>query len=415
MRYLVIGSGGREHVIYWRLLFDGSASEVFVAPGNGGIDPAHCVNINLNRHNDIIEFCKNKKIDFVVIGPEAPLADGVADTLSASGIPVFGPSAKAAKIEGSKIFAKEIMEKSKVPTASHRDFTGKKEIIEFIANCKKYPIVIKLDGLAAGKGVVVAENEEQAMEFVSESVKDNSLLFVEDFLEGEEASVLGISDGETILPFISAQDHKRIYDGDKGPNTGGMGAYAPAPVAGKDVIERVGREIHKPVIDVMKNQGIPFKGILYAGLMIGKENNVLEFNARFGDPEAQVLLPLIDGKIGDLFIASYEGKLKEGMLKFTDKHAITVVMASKGYPSDYEKGKLITGLDSVSNDILVFHAGTVRNGNGIFTNGGRVLAVTAVADSLEKARDKVYSEIDKIQFEGAHYRKDIGYRAFNRG
>lgn len=414
MKYLVIGSGGREHAIYWRLLFDGSASEVYVSPGNGGILPEHCVNINLSRHNDIIEFCKNKKIDFVVIGPEAPLADGVADTLSAAGIPVFGPSANAAKIEGSKLFAKYIMEKSGVPTAGHKEFYGKSEIKEYIKDVKSFPLVIKLDGLAAGKGVIVAENKDQALSFVSEYAAENSKLFVEDYLEGEEASVLGVSDGETVLPFISAQDHKRVFDGDKGPNTGGMGAYAPAPVADLDLIYKVGKEIHKPVIDVMKKEGIPFKGILYAGLMIGKNNNVLEFNARFGDPEAQVLLPLIEGKVGDLFIASYEGKLKEGMLKFKDKHAITVVMASKGYPGDYEKGKLITGLDSVSDDILVFHAGTVRNCGSIYTNGGRVLAVTAVSESLEKARNKVYSEIDKIKFDGAHYRKDIGYRAFNR-
>lgn len=414
MKYLVIGSGGREHALSWRLLNDGSAREVYVAPGNGGIHPEFCVRMDTSRHTDVIEFCKAKKIDFVAIGPEAPLADGLADSLMAAGIPHFGPSAKAARLEGSKIFAKEIMERSNVPTAGHREFTGKKNLIAHLESVKDFPVVIKLDGLAAGKGVIVAESFKDAIEFVEENVAETTRVFMEDFLTGEEASVLGISDGNTVLPFIAAQDHKRVFDGDLGPNTGGMGAYAPAPVADMAAVQEYCKQVHQPVIDTMREMGVPFKGILYAGLMIGSRMNVLEFNARFGDPEAQVLLPLIDGKLGDLMIAAYEGRLTPGMLKFTSCAAMTVVMASAGYPGPYAKGRAISGLDLVSDELIVFHAGTVREDNRIFTSGGRVLAVTAVACSLEQARDMIYDEIDKIRFEGAHYRKDIGHRAFAR-
>ncbi|MCU0846371.1 MAG: phosphoribosylamine--glycine ligase [Spirochaetes bacterium] len=412
MKYLIIGSGGREHCIAWRLISDGSADEVFVAPGNGGIDRRYRADIQPNEFKKIEAFCREKGMDMVIVGPEAPLVGGLVDHLEASGIKAFGPSGKAAMLEGSKLFAKSIMKKYGVPTANHWDFTGRIKVLEFIETVSSYPIVIKLDGLAAGKGVAVPSDKNEAVEFIRSNVKDDSRVFIEEYLEGEEVSVLGISDGETVIPLIAAQDHKRIFDGDAGPNTGGMGAYSPAPVLTGALMEKVKREVLVPTINGMKKEGARFRGILYAGLMIrdGKIN-VLEFNARFGDPETQVILPLLEGKLGDLFRASVDGNLSKTDISFKNSHAITVVMASRGYPGSYEKGKEITGLDQVAGDITVFHAGTENTDGKIITSGGRVLNVTAVGNSLKSARDRVYSEIEKIKFDGAYFRKDIAYRA----
>jgi phosphoribosylamine---glycine ligase len=289
-------------------------------------------------------------------------------------------------------------------------------LLEFIETADEYPLVIKLDGLAAGKGVGIPQNKKEAIAFVKETVTDSTKVFVEEFLDGEEASILGISDGERVYPFIAAQDHKRAFDKDKGPNTGGMGAYAPAPVVNDDILEKVRLTVLQPVVDGMKKEGIPFKGILYAGLMIkNNEIKVLEFNTRFGDPEAQVLLPLLDGKLGDLLKAAAKGELTRDMLKFKKKHAMTVVIASGGYPGQYEKGKVIEGLDVVSKDIIVFHAGTSRKNGKVVTDGGRVLAVTAYGDTLADAQKTIYAEINKISFEKSFYRKDIGYRALKQG
>ncbi|PKL39171.1 MAG: phosphoribosylamine--glycine ligase [Spirochaetae bacterium HGW-Spirochaetae-1] len=412
MKYLVIGSGGREHTIAWRLLKDGSANEVYVAPGNGGIDPAYRVNLGINDFEGITRFCREKGIDTVVVGPEAPLAAGIVDHLQKENIPVFGPSAEAARLEGSKLFAKMIMEKYGIPTAGHHDFTGKAELLDFIKSQEQFPVVIKLDGLAAGKGVGIPESREEALAFTNENVGDTTRVFVEDFLQGEEASVLGISDGTTVLTFVAAQDHKRIFDGDRGPNTGGMGAYAPAPVVTDERLKRIHSMVLQPTIDGMKKEGVPFKGILYAGVIIhGDDIKVLEFNVRFGDPEAQVILPLLEGKLGDFIQGSIKGTLHTKTISFKKKHAITVVMSSGGYPGDYEKGKEITGLDSLSNSITAFHAGTVEKDGKFFTNGGRVLNITALGDSLVQARDAVYNEIDRISFDDAFYRKDIAHRA----
>lgn len=414
MKYLILGSGGREHCIAWRLLKDGSASEVFVAPGNGGIAPEYCIAIDPCNFDAVKKICLEKKIDVVVVGPEAPLVAGVVDYLSKEKIPVFGPSRQASMLEGSKLYAKQIMEKYGVPTASHHDFKGKETIISHLESIKDYPIVIKLDGLAAGKGVCVATNPVEALQFVSENCTTDSTVFIEDFIDGEEASVLGISDGETVLPFIAAQDHKRAFDGDKGPNTGGMGAYAPAPVIDEARLRKVRDEVLMPVINGMKKEGHPFKGILYAGIIV-RENNikVLEFNVRFGDPEAQVLLPLLKNKLGDIIEASINQNLAEKILEFHPQHAITVVIASGGYPGKYEKGKIISGLNAVAEDIIVFHAGTVQEGSRILTSGGRVLNVTACADTLLKARTRVYQEIKKISFEGSFFRSDIAHRAIS--
>ncbi len=412
MRFLVVGSGGREHAIAWRLMNDGSATEVYVAPGNGGIEDKFRVDIKADNFEGLHKFCVDKKIDMVVVGPEVPLVAGIVDFFEEKGIPCFGPSKKAAMLEGSKLFAKRVMETYGVPTAGHWDFNGKSGITEFVNKQEKFPIVIKLDGLAAGKGVGIPESRGEAIAFINENVKENSRVYVEEFLDGEEASVLGISDGETVLPLIAAQDHKRVFDGDKGPNTGGMGAYAPAPVATPERIEFIRTQVLQPVIDGMKKEGTPFKGILYAGVMITDAGiRVLEFNARFGDPETQVILPLLDMKLGDLLKASVECNLKNIDLKFKKAHAMTVVMAAGGYPGSYEKGKVITGLDKVSDGIMVFHAGTDRNGGDVITSGGRVLNVTAFGDTLKEAKDKIYTGIDVIKFDGAFYRKDIGYRA----
>jgi len=412
MKYLVIGSGGREHAIYWRLISDGSADECYVLPGNGGIDEKFRVRISPSDHPAVAEFCREKKIDMVIVGPEVPLVEGLVDFLEVEHIPVFGPSKKAAQLEGSKLFAKMIMEKYHVPTAKHLDFIGSEKLLSYIKSNKEYPMVIKLDGLAAGKGVGIPCNEEEAIAFVNENIKSNTHVFVEDFLDGEEASVLGISDGERIYPFVAAQDHKCAYDGDKGPNTGGMGAYAPAPVVSSDLLEKVRLTVLQPVVDGMKKEGIPFTGILYAGLMVkGGSFKVLEFNTRFGDPEAQVILPLLEGKLGDLIFAAVKGKLSADMIHFKKKAAMTVVIASGGYPGAYEKGKEIKGLDSLSDDIIVFHAGTNTLHGKTVSDGGRVLTVTAIDQTLAGAKKKIYGEIGKISFEKSFFRTDIGNKA----
>ncbi len=412
MKYLIIGSGGREHTLAWRLLHDSSASEVFAAPGNGGFEKAYRTGIGMHDYKEIVSFCIKNKIDVVIVGPEAPLVDGIVDVLQENKIPVFGPTRQGAMLEGSKLFAKNIMEKNNVPTGRHNDFNDKNKILEYIESVTQFPIVIKLDGLAAGKGVGIPENKEEALAFVEKNVIDGATVFIEEFFDGEEASVIGIADGDDIVTFVSAQDHKRIFENDKGPNTGGMGAYGPAPIMTEERLQEVHDRVLMPTIRGMKQEGAPFKGILYAGLiMVNNEMKVLEFNTRFGDPEAQVILPLLEGKLGDVIESSLNGTIKNTQLTFKDQHAITVVMASGGYPGAYEKGKLITGLDAVSNDIIVFHAGTKEEDGKYYTNGGRVLNVTALGNTLQEARDKVYSEIDKISFEGAYYRKDIAHRA----
>lgn len=412
MKFLVIGSGGREHAIAWRLMNDGSASEIYVAPGNGGIDDKYRVKIQADDFEAIFKFCKEKKIDLVVIGPEVPLVNGLADFLEFKGIRVFGPSKKASMIEGSKLFAKRIMESYNVPTAGHWDFKGEKTLIEFIRKQVNFPIVIKLDGLAAGKGVGIPRNKKEALSFIKENVKPDTRVFVEEYLDGEEASVLSISDGVTVKPLVAAQDHKRVFDGDLGPNTGGMGAYAPAPVVTPERMKFICERVLQPVVDGMRSEGIPFKGILYAGVMIsGDKITVLEFNARFGDPETQVILPLLDVRLGDLLNAAVDGKLDKFDLKFKNSHAMTVVVAAGGYPGSYEKGKIITGFENVSDKLMVFHAGTENHDGKILTNGGRVLNVTSIGSTLKEAQQNIYDEIGKLGFEGSFYRKDIGYRA----
>lgn len=414
MKYLVIGSGGREHCIAWRLMADGSADEVYAAPGNGGIAPEYRVNLKVDDFAGIAAFCREKKIDMAVIGPEVPLTLGIVDYLTEQKISVFGPTKAAAQLEGSKLFAKYIMNKYSVPTAEFHEFSGKDEILKYLETADKYPLVIKLDGLAAGKGVGIPSDKAEAIAFVNENVKDDTKVFTEEYINGEEASVLGISDGRNIKCLIAAQDHKRIFDGDRGPNTGGMGAYAPAPVVTEELRSRIQKEVMEPVINGMQQEGIPFKGILYAGLMIsGSQIKVLEFNARFGDPETQVILPLLDCRLGDMLQASVNGTIDKFDIRFSGKHAITVVMASGGYPGSYKKGFPINGLEQAGarSDVTVFHAGTSEKDGIISTNGGRVLNVTALGDTLLSAKNTAYEALKDISFEGAFYRKDIAHRA----
>jgi phosphoribosylamine--glycine ligase len=414
MRYFVIGSGGREHALAWRLTTDGSSREVYVAPGNGGIDDRWRVPLKVDDFDGIVRFCREKEIGTVIVGPEAPLVDGIVDYLEKEKIPTFGPSAAAARLEGSKMFAKKVMENCGVATARYREFSGPVELLKFIESADSYPLVIKLDGLAAGKGVGIPENREEARLFIEDNVREDTKVFVEDFIQGEEVSVLGISDGRTVLPCIPAQDHKRALEGDLGPNTGGMGAYAPTPVLDEEGIRQVHRDILQPVVDGMREEGMPFQGVLYAGLIVNSQGVfVLEFNVRFGDPEAQVVLPLMEEKLGDVIQASIHGSLDKQSLSFSQLHAMTVVMASGGYPGSYEKGKIIQGLDSMDEDITVFHAGTDRRDGRVVSSGGRVLNVTATGESLADARDRVYAGIEKISFEGAFFRKDIGHRALS--
>ncbi len=412
MRYCIIGSGGREHAIAWRLLSDGSADEVYVLPGNGGIAEEFRVKLKIDDFKGIAEFCSGERIDMVVVGPEVPLSAGITDYLVERGIRTFGPSRRAAMLEGSKLFAKRIMRACGVPTGDYHEFNTRDGLLRHIDTTEAFPMVIKLDGLAAGKGVGIPENRKDARAFVDAMVRDGMRVFVEEYLEGEEASVLGICDGDTVLPLVAAQDHKRIFDGDRGPNTGGMGAYAPAPVMTAERLERVRREVLVPTIEGMKREGIPFKGILYAGVIVkGDEIRVLEFNARFGDPETQVILPLLENRLGELFSAAVDGTLARCAVRFKRKSAITVVMASGGYPGEYETGKPIKGLDSLPEGALVFHAGTETRDGSCYTAGGRVLNVTATANDLAGARELAYEAVGRISFEGAVFRKDIGHRA----
>ncbi|MCL2026557.1 MAG: phosphoribosylamine--glycine ligase [Leptospirales bacterium] len=412
MKYLVIGSGGREHCIAWRLLNDGSASQVFTLPGNAGLPSNLRVNIAIDDFDGIASFCVSAGIDMVVVGPEMPLADGIVDFLAKKDIPVFGPAKKAAMLESSKLYAKYIMKKYSIPTAESREFNGKTEIMEFIEKENEYPLVIKLDALASGKGVIIAASRSEAVDFINSNVTENTRVLTETYLEGEEASILGISDGTHIKCLIAAQDHKRVFDGDTGPNTGGMGAYAPAPVVTPALRERIQKEIMQPVIDGMIMEGAPFKGVLYAGLMINKDKlSVLEFNARFGDPETQVILPLLKGRLGDIIHASVNGTIDKQEISFSGMHAITVVMASKGYHGTYEKGKLISGLDAEIENVTVFHAGTEEKNGQVVTSGGRVLNVSATGRTLADARNAAYNALKRISFEGAFCRSDIAYRA----
>ncbi|MEE1229724.1 MAG: phosphoribosylamine--glycine ligase [Phascolarctobacterium sp.] len=425
MRILLIGGGGREHALAWKLVQSPNVEKLYVAPGNPGmalLQKCECINLNVDDLEGVADYAEEKSIDLTVVGPEAPLVAGLADVFKRRGLPVFGPSKAAAQLEGSKAFSKELMAKYNIPTAFFK-------ICEDIETAKAYveekgaPIVVKADGLAAGKGVVVAMTKQDALDAIDEMMGDHKFgaagarVVLEEYMEGEEASLLAFTDGKTVVPMIAAQDHKRVFDGDEGPNTGGMGTYAPAPVM-TDILRLKATElVLKPVVAAMAKEGTPYQGCLYAGLMIkGDSVKVVEFNCRFGDPETQVVLPLLDGDLAEIMLACATGTLDKVEVAWHDKAAVCVVMASGGYPESYEKGKEITGLAAAEEDkdVVVFHAGTKEAAGKIVTSGGRVLGVTAVDASIKAARDRAYAAVEKIAFEKNFYRKDIAWRALKR-
>lgn len=417
MKVMVVGGGGREHTLVWKIKQSPLVKEIYCAPGNAGIERiAVCINIPAEDIEALAEFALNEKIDLTVVGPEAPLTLGIVDEFEKRGLKVFGPSKKAAEIEGSKVFAKELMERYGIPTAHYRVFNDPIEAGEYIKD-KGAPVVVKADGLAAGKGVIVALSEDEALDGVKRIMKDREFgragdrIVVEEYLEGPEVSILAFTDGNTVIPMVSAQDHKRVYDNDRGPNTGGMGAFAPSPVYTPDIARVVEKEILKKTIDAMKRENRPYKGVLYAGLMItSKGPKVLEFNCRFGDPETQAVLPLLESDLVPVMQAVIDSRLDEAEIRWKDKKAVCVIMASGGYPRKYEKGFKITGIEEAEKieGITVFHAGTAKEGDSIVTAGGRVLGVTALGDNLDSAARLAYKGVEKISFKGAHYRKDIG-------
>ena len=419
MKVCVIGNGGREHALAWRLSISPSVTKVYAIPGSAAMsDCAELVGIDWQQSDHLISFLKDNQVDLVVVGPEAPLVAGLADELNQAGIPVFGPSKAAAQLEGSKVFAKDLMKKYNIPTAAYGVFHKVDEAKEFIRQTGA-PIVVKADGLAAGKGVVVAMTIDEANAAVEDMLSGNrfgdagSTVVIEEFMEGEEASLLAFVDGKTVVPMIASQDHKRIFDGDKGPNTGGMGTYAPAPVLTDALRDEAMKTILEPMVAAMSKEGMPYVGCLYAGLMITDEGpKVVEFNARFGDPETQVVLPLLDSDLGQIMMACATGTLTADMVKWKDSSAACVILASKGYPETSSKGDVIHGDIKQHDTTIVFHSGTKLVGDEYVTNGGRVLGVVGLGKDLRTALDRAYGRIEHIDFEGMQYRTDIGAKAF---
>ena len=419
MNILVIGSGGREHALYWKLMESPQTDHIYAIPGNPGM--GEMIDISVMDNDAILRFAREKDIGLVVVGPEVPLMNGLVDDLEKAGIRAFGPRANAAEIEGSKSFAKDLMKKYGIPTARYEVFTEAEPARAYIRR-EGAPIVVKADGLAAGKGVIVAMTEQEALDAVDAIMEENSFgdagarVVIEEFMQGEEASLLAFTDGKVIRPMISAQDHKRAFDGDKGPNTGGMGTYAPAPVMTPEMTERAVEEILKPTIAAMAKEGRPYTGCLYLGLMITSEGpKVVEFNARFGDPETQVVLPLLDGDLVEIMCACADGTLADVPIHWKDGAAVCVVLAAGGYPASYEKGHEITGIaDAEAMGALVFHAGTAKKDNALVTNGGRVLGVVGMGDDIASAVKAAYNAVDRISFQDAYHRKDIAHRALNR-
>jgi phosphoribosylamine--glycine ligase len=414
MKVLVIGGGGREHALAWRLAQSARVQSVFVAPGNGGtaLDPL-LRNVPITRLDELADFAAAEKVVLTVVGPEAPLADGVVDLFRSRGLRVFGPTRAAAQLESSKAFAKEFMQRHGIPTALYASFAA---ATPAHAHVRKHgaPIVVKADGLAAGKGVVVAMDETEAHEAIDRMLAvPGGRVVIEEFMAGEEASFIVVSDGRQVLALASSQDHKRIRDGDEGPNTGGMGAYSPAPVVTPNVHARVMQEIVQPTIAGMAREGMPFTGFLYAGLMIDAEGRprAVEFNARLGDPEAQVLLMRLKSDLFELLMHACDGTLDQAELVWDRRIALGVVMAAAGYPAEPKKGDAISGLPVARDDLMVFHAGSTLAEHGLVTSGGRVLCVTALADSVRVAQARALAAVRGIRFDGAQWRSDIGHRA----
>ena len=415
MKVLVVGGGGREHAIIKKLKENNTIDKIYAVPGNGGIaKDAECVNIGAKDIDKIVDFAVSENIEFAVVAPDDPLVLGAVDALEAKGIKCFGPRKNAAIIEGSKVFSKNLMKKYGIPTAQYEVFEDMNEALSYL-DTAKIPTVIKADGLALGKGVIIAETREDAKEAVKSMMEDKvfgesgSRVVIEEYLEGPEVSVLSFTDSKTIVPMVSSMDHKRALDGDKGLNTGGMGTVAPNPYYTKEVAKDCMEKIFIPTIEAMNKEGRPFSGCLYFGLMITKDGpKVIEYNCRFGDPETQVVLPLLKSDLFDIMKAVSDGKLADAEVKFADEYACCVVMASEGYPKSYEKGFEIT---MPSDDSGIFVAGAKLENGKLLTNGGRVLGVTEIAETLDRAIEKSYATVEKVSFKNAFYRKDIGKKA----
>lgn len=417
MRVLVVGSGGREHALAWKIARSLRVSKLYCAPGNAGIAQcAECIPIRADDVKDLVDFARREKIDLTVVGPEAPLAAGIERVFKDDGLRIFAPSKAAVQLESSKAFAKEFCRRHRIPTAHSSTFDNPKDALAYVAR-EKLPLVIKADGLAAGKGVIICSTRSEAESAISDMMvarqfgSAGSRVVIEEFLEGEEASFIAICDGRDVVPLASSQDHKAAFDDDRGPNTGGMGAISPARIVTPEVERIVMEQVMKPVVRGMADEGMPFVGTLYAGLMIKDGNpSVLEFNTRFGDPETQPLIMRLKTDIVDLFEAAIDGNCGRIRLDWDARPATCVVMASGGYPGSYEKGRRIDGLDAASRmeDVMVFHAGTKREGADVVTDGGRVLGVTALGSDMRAAISRAYEAVSMIHWEGVHYRKDIG-------
>lgn len=414
MKVLVIGNGGREHALAWKLKESQDVDEVYVAKGNGGTE-SFCENLDIDPKNidELLKFAEDKKIDLTVVGPEDPLCMGIVDAFNKKGLKIFGPNKECARFEKSKEFTKKFLEKYSIPTAKYESFENYEDAIKGILNFD-YPLVVKADGLCLGKGVTICENKEEAENALSKIFKDKifgeegSTVVVEEFLRGEEASVLCLVSNNKLFPLERAKDHKQIYDGDKGSNTGGVGTYS--PVEASKELEKNLEKIYRQIENGLDSEKLSYSGILFIGFMIEKDKpKVLEFNVRFGDPETEVLMPRLDCDLFEILNKTIDGKLKKEDIKWKKETCLTVIMCSGGYPESYEKGKEITGLNDIEKDIIVFHNGTKKT-DAIYTNGGRVLSVTALGNDLKEAREKAYKNVEKIKFDKAYFRKDIGIK-----
>ncbi|CAK7019905.1 MAG: Phosphoribosylamine--glycine ligase [Peptostreptococcus russellii] len=417
MKILVVGGGGREHAICWKLNGEENVEKVYCAPGNAGISKvAECVDIKATDIEKLADFAEENRIDLTVIGPEVPLVMGISDVFKERGLRVFGPDKACSQLEGSKLFSKEFMVRHNIATAKYKEYTDIDKAIEEIDSFG-YPVVIKADGLAAGKGVIIPTNREEAIETLNTIMKDRkfgeagNLVVVEEFLEGVETSILALVDKNTIIAMESSKDHKKVYENETGPNTGGMGTFSPSTIYTDELAEKVYNDVLVKSLEGFKEDGLDYRGILFVGLMITEDGEkVLEYNCRFGDPEIQSILMRLDSSLSEIMMAITEDRLSEIDIKYSKDAATCVIMASGGYPDSYEKGKKISGLEDLDDDIVVFHSGTKKDGNDILTNGGRVLGVCAKAKDVESAAKRVYENIEKISFDGKHYRKDIGIK-----
>ena len=414
MKILVVGGGGREHAICWKLSNESNVEKIYCAPGNAGIsNVAECVNIGDSDIEALAQFAKENKIDLTIVGPEVPLVAGIVDEFEKENLKIFGPNKKCAQLEGSKAFSKDFMIRHNLPTAKYKEYTDLDKAIAEIDEFG-YPVVIKADGLAAGKGVVIPENREDAIATLKEMMSDHKFghagdkIVIEEFLRGVETSILAFVDNDTILPMVSAKDHKKVFEGEKGLNTGGMGTFSPSEIYTDELSKEIQEKILDKTLEGFKKDNLDYKGILFVGLMITENGpKVLEYNVRFGDPETQSVLFRLDTDLNKIISAILDNNLKNIEIKYSKEEAICVMLTSGGYPENYEKGKVITGLENLDSDIVVFHSGTKFRGKDIVTNGGRVIGITARGNTVKVASDKVYKNIKKINFEGMHYRKDI--------